>query len=155
MSRIHVPVTVRWSDLDAYGHVNNVQLLRLLEEARIRVFWASSSPDAPSTAVVEAGPDAATTTLIASQRIDYLAPVPFHREPLDVQLWIGSMGGASLDICYEIRSPAGEEPPSVYARAATTLVLIDTATQRPRRLTEAERAAWRPHLDDPVDFRRR
>ncbi|MDQ1536954.1 MAG: acyl-CoA thioester hydrolase, partial [Actinomycetota bacterium] len=26
-----VDVPLRWSDMDAYGHVNNVQFLRLLE----------------------------------------------------------------------------------------------------------------------------
>ena len=31
--RVEVPL--RWSDMDAYGHVNNVQYLRLLEDARV------------------------------------------------------------------------------------------------------------------------
>ncbi|MGL5850524.1 MAG: acyl-CoA thioesterase, partial [Phycicoccus sp.] len=31
--RVEVPL--RWSDMDAYGHVNNVQFLRLLEDARV------------------------------------------------------------------------------------------------------------------------
>ena len=33
---VHVPL--RWSDMDAYGHVNNVQFLRLLEDARVTGF---------------------------------------------------------------------------------------------------------------------
>ena len=37
--RLHVPIRLRWSDLDAYGHVNNAEMLRLLEEARIQAFW--------------------------------------------------------------------------------------------------------------------
>lgn len=39
MARLEVPVQLRWSDMDAYAHVNNVEMLRLLEEARIEVFW--------------------------------------------------------------------------------------------------------------------
>ena len=35
MARIEVPVQLRWSDMDAYAHVNNVEMLRLLEEARV------------------------------------------------------------------------------------------------------------------------
>ena len=31
MTRLHVPTRVRWSDLDAYRHVNNASMLRLLE----------------------------------------------------------------------------------------------------------------------------
>ena len=42
MTRLHVPVPVRWGDLDAYGHVNNVAVLQLLEEARIAAFWRHS-----------------------------------------------------------------------------------------------------------------
>lgn len=39
MTRLYVPVRLRWSDLDAYAHVNNVEMFRLLEEARITAFW--------------------------------------------------------------------------------------------------------------------
>ena len=38
MSITSTLVPLRWSDMDAYGHVNNVQYLRLLEEARITAF---------------------------------------------------------------------------------------------------------------------
>ncbi|WP_297082570.1 thioesterase family protein [uncultured Demequina sp.] len=153
MSRIHVPISLRWSDLDAYGHVNNTAMLRLLEEARISVFWADADNES-STAVLAAGPGAPTTTIIAGQRIEYLAQVPYLRRPLDVQLWIGSLGGASIEICYEVCSPVGSEEPVVFARAATTLVLMDPETQRPRRISATERAAWEPHMDEPVQFRR-
>lgn len=157
MTRIHVPISLRWSDLDAYGHVNNAEMLRLLEEARIRVFWADAeqhSDDSSPTAVISGGPGADTVTLIAGQQIEYLAPIPYVRKPLDVQLWIGRMGGASLEICYEVRSPLGTAEQTVYARASTTLVLVDAKTERPRRLTDAERAAWASHVDEPIKFRR-
>ncbi|BAS13810.1 hypothetical protein AHiyo8_21130 [Arthrobacter sp. Hiyo8] len=29
---------MRWGDMDAYGHINNVQIVRMLEEARIAAF---------------------------------------------------------------------------------------------------------------------
>ncbi|WP_084102587.1 thioesterase family protein [Demequina sp. NBRC 110051] len=171
MSRIHVPISLRWSDIDAYGHVNNAEMLRLLEEARIQVFWADdavagSIADAEGgqgagspTAVLSGGPGAETHTLIASQQIEYLAPAPFQRQPLDVQLWIGRLGGASLEICYEVRSPlvqnGSPQEQAVYARAATTLVLVDAASGRPRRLTDDQKVAWEPYVDEPVQFRRR
>ncbi|WP_062076629.1 acyl-CoA thioesterase [Demequina globuliformis] len=160
MSRIHVPVTLRWSDIDAYGHVNNAEMLRLLEEARIRAFWADEaggegSHDGHATAVIAGGPGAETITLIAGQQIEYLAPAPYVRKPLDVQLWIGRLGGASIEICYEVRSPRDAGDQVVYAKAATTLVLVDAASQRPRRLTEREREAWAGFVDAPVEFRKR
>ncbi|HWL60323.1 MAG TPA: acyl-CoA thioesterase, partial [Microbacteriaceae bacterium] len=37
--RLTVPIQLRWGDLDAQAHVNNVTMLKLLEEARVRVLW--------------------------------------------------------------------------------------------------------------------
>jgi acyl-CoA thioester hydrolase len=163
--RLHVPIKLRWSDLDAYGHVNNAEMLRLLEEARILAFWVSdtgadgASLDADAvgstTAILDGRPGADTLTLIARQEIEYLQPVPYLREPLDIELWIGHLGGASLEVCYEIYSPAGAVPRQLFTRAASTLVMVDAASERPRRITERERDAWSPYLDDPIVFKRR
>ena len=72
-----------------------------------------------------------------------------------MQLWIGRLGGASLEVCYEVWSPEGTEPHTLYSRAATTIVLVDAASQRPRRINDTERAAWEPYLDEPVQFAKR
>jgi len=159
MTRLRVPVQLRWSDMDAYGHVNNVEMLRLLEEARIEAFWRR--PDAPDgvgaartedwpTAVLDGGPGATTTTLIARSEIEYLRPLDYRRDPVTIELWIGHLGGASIDVCYEVHD--GGEP---FARATTTVVLVDAATGAPRRMSPDERAAWQPYLEAPVELRRR
>jgi acyl-CoA thioester hydrolase len=157
--RLHVPTPLRWSDLDAYGHVNNARMLSLLEEARIQAFWVSDDTTehavGASTAVLDASPGAETITLIARQEVEYLAPIPYQRLPLDIELWIGHMGGASLDVCYEVYSPPGTEPRTLYTRAVTTIVLVDAANERPRRITADERAAWEPYLGESLEFRRR
>lgn len=155
MTRLHVPIAVRWSDLDAYGHVNNARMLGLLEEARIAAFWATGGADDPSTAVLDGHPGGATVTLIGRLEIEYLAPVPYLREPLDVQLWIGHLGGASLDVCYEVCTPVGSFPAAVFARATTTIVLVDATSGKPRRLTDHERAALEPYRGAPIEHRRR
>jgi acyl-CoA thioester hydrolase len=159
VTRIHVPVQVRFNDLDAYGHVNNAAMLTLLVESRIAVFWGSGdlrvegvndadSPVADTTS-------ATTITLVARQEVEYLAPIPYLREPLDVQLWIGKLGGSSLEVCYEVCSPEGVDPVVVFARAATTIVLVDAVTGRPRRITDREREAWGTHADAPIAFAKR
>ena len=149
--RLPVPVLVRWSDLDAYGHVNNASLLTLLEEARITAFWAGGPVGSPTTAIIDAGPGATSVTVIARQEAEYLAQIPHHREPIVVDTWIGRMGGASMDVCYEVRSP---DSATLYARAQTTVVMLDAATGAPRRLSDAERRAWEPYLEAPIVFRR-
>jgi acyl-CoA thioester hydrolase len=159
VARLHTPVRIRWSDIDAYGHVNNSAMLRLLEEARVLAFWApdpdevDESGSAPQP-VIDGRPGSGTMTVIAAQRLEYLASTPYYRRPLDIQLWIGRLGGASLDISYEVWSPVGQEPAELYTRATTTLVMVDAATNRPRRLTGAERAACEQYVEPPVVFSR-
>ena len=160
--KLHVPISLRWADLDAYGHVNNAEMLRLLEEARIQAFWVTDEVDAPfgnagmaSMAVLDGRPGAATLTLIARMEIEYLAPVPYLRQPVDVRLWLGKLGRASLEVCYEVWSPVGVIPEVLFARASTTIVLVDAQSERPRRINDRERTTWTPLLDDPLVFARR
>jgi acyl-CoA thioester hydrolase len=174
VTRLFVPVQLRWSDLDAYGHVNNVEMFRLLEEARITAFWAHpqedqvaappdlAAPAAWPTAVLDSGPGASSHTFVARQEIEYLRPLGFDRRPVRVEMWIGHMGGASLDVCYEVhddgtpseRTGEGSSARPV-ARAVTTIVLVSAATGSPRRIAPHERAAWEPFLGEPISFRRR
>jgi acyl-CoA thioester hydrolase len=154
--RLHIPIPLRWGDLDALGHVNNTSMLKLLEEARLRAFWRGDV-DAPPTAVfdmdvLESGGERAT--LVARQEIEYYRPVPYSQRPLDVRMWIGRIGASSADVCFEVYSPDGVEPPVLYARATAVVVIVDTASGKPLRWRAEERAAWEPYLDDPVVYRR-
>jgi len=153
--RVHIPVQRRWGDQDALGHINNVSLLKILEEARLRAFWREG--DAGDSPVAVFDGDTVSTggrfaTLIARQEIEYLLPVPYGRDPLDVQLWIGRLGGSTAEICYEVMSP---DSAVLYARATTVVVLVDTATGRPTRLPKDIRAAWEPYVEDPIAYRKR
>ncbi len=104
--RLHVPIPLRWADFDAYAHVNNAEMFRLLEEARISSFWVSDDGSSRvRTAILDARPGASVIAVIARQEIEYLAPIPHQRQPIDIELWIGRLGGASLEICYELYSP--------------------------------------------------
>jgi acyl-CoA thioester hydrolase len=154
--RLTVPISLRWSDFDAYAHVNNAEMFRLLEEARIQAFWVNDDGRGDSTmAILDARPGAKVVALIARQEIEYLLPIPYMRQPLDVELWIGRLGGASLEISYEVYSPEGMEPRARYPRATTTLVLVELATGRPQRMTDEQRAAWEPYVEEPVAFTKR
>lgn len=155
-TRLHIPVALRWADLDAYGHVNNVAVLTLLEEARIAAFWRhpEAVEQAHPTAVLDAGPGADTVTVVARQELEYLAAVPHLREPVVVEMWLGRLGGASIEVCYEITSDVGGRR-TVHVQAMTTVVMLDAASGRPRRLTPDERETWEPYVGDPVVWRRR
>ncbi|RIJ29247.1 acyl-CoA thioesterase, partial [Clavibacter michiganensis subsp. insidiosus] len=89
MTRVHVPIHLRWADLDAYDHVNNVEVLRLLEEARVRAFWRGEDDGVDAgLALIDASAGASPMTLIARQEVEYLLPISYGRRPLDVQVWL-------------------------------------------------------------------
>lgn len=147
--RVHVPIPLRWGDLDAYNHVNNVTVLRILEEARVRALWMTEAGDPLPTAVVEATAGSNTITMIADHIIEYVAPIEYQREPLDIQMWFSAFGGASATIAYEMFSHG-----NLVVRAESTMVFIDAKTQRPRRISGRERDAWEPYFGSPIAFKR-
>ena len=154
--RIHLEIPLRWSDFDAYAHVNNAEMLRLLEEARIQAFWRpDEGTDGSSTAIIDARPGAEVASLIARQEVEYLAPIPYMRQPIDIEMWIGHIGGASAEICYELFSPVGVSPRILYTRATTTIVMVTLATGRPTRISDELREAWSPYIEEPPAFTKR
>lgn len=124
------PIAVRWSDMDAYAHVNNVQYLRFFEEARVYAFksWFGQERD-----LIDEG------MLVVSQAIDYLRPMGFAYAPARVAVWCSGFGAANFDLGYAVAGPTGDD--TVYARGRVSLVAYDLVEQRPRRLGEPERTA--------------
>jgi len=129
--------------MDAYGHVNNVQFLRLLEDARVIAFEQWFGPDRN---LLNEG------VVVARHEIEYLAPLDFRQAPISVDMWATKISGARFDLAYEMRDPA-EVGMTLYARAETTLVAYDFATVSPRRLRLDERAVLKGLAGDPVSFR--
>jgi acyl-CoA thioester hydrolase len=102
-------VALRWSDMDALGHINNSEYLRYFEQARIE-FLA----DAAAAGVArEAG------LLVARHEVDYRKPMPYRREPVTVQTWIDKIGTTSFTFAHEVVADD-----VVYARARTVIVCI-------------------------------
>ncbi|OCG75657.1 acyl-CoA thioesterase [Microbacterium sediminis] len=154
MTRLHVPVHLRWGDMDAFNHVNNATLVKILEEARIRAFWKHEDPaQRVDTAVFDqdmrVGEEGPYFTLIAKQGIEYLAPIPYQQAPLDIRLWFTRFGGSSAEIAYEVWG--GPDDATLFGRATTVIVLVSQESGGPVRMPEALRAAWGPYLEEPVD----
>lgn len=162
-----VLLDLRWGDMDAYGHVNNVTQLRLLEEARVRVLGSPThSSDAPTTPgrfgvaesvsgveipAIFAAASATTELLVASHAIEYRAPIPYRTGPIAVDLVVSEVSPASVTVGYVICEPDGSR---AYTVAETAIVFIDTTTGRPRRLSEAETEAMESVLGVTVPMRR-
>jgi len=101
------PCSVRFDDLDSYGHVNNVTFAEYLQEARI---------DFAHRHLADVG-DLSAGSVVAHQALDYVAPVPFRTEPLIVEGRVTRVGQSSFDIGYEIGADG-----VVVARGSATLV---------------------------------
>jgi acyl-CoA thioester hydrolase len=125
MARYSYDCPVRWSDLDAFGHVNNARFLTLYEEARAALMFLAARAEGLTT--LEAG------TVIARHEVDYLRPVDFG-EPVRIELWLSEIRNASFRVSYELFD-AGR----LASRATSVLVPYDLAAGRPRRLSTAER----------------
>ncbi len=113
------PLTVRWSDLDAFGHVNNVKFYDYVQEARVAIM--TSTLDWSSGVVWS----------IVRQDLDHCAPLDFRPEPYEVATSVVAVGTRSFTLAAEIRDPGSG---TVYARARTIAV-------GPRPLDETERRA--------------
>ena len=120
-----VDVPLRWSDMDAYGHVNNVQFLRLLEDARVIGFQEWFGQD---RSMLDEG------VLVARHEIEYLAPLVFRIAPIQVDMWATQISGASFDLGLRGARPGLGRATALYARAETTLVAYDFTAAKPRRL---------------------
>ncbi|SHW56415.1 Acyl-ACP thioesterase [Mycobacteroides abscessus subsp. abscessus] len=158
MSYLDIPVPVRWSDLDGYGHVNNTAYLRLLEEARTRAFWqpseielANGAPAYP-TALEELTPGGPFNTLVAAHTIEYMRQLGYRRDGVIVRTWVSKLGGASLDLDYEIHT--AEEPERPYAKARTVIVIVEAQTRKAVRMPEQLRTALESITGAPLTFRR-
>ena len=151
MTRVHIPIHLRWGDQDAFGHVNNATITKLMEEARVRAFWQHENPDesgplAVFTPDLMAGEEGPYFTLIAQQDITYLAPMPYTQAPIEFQLWLTKLGGSSMHVAYEIRGTVGGED-VLFATASTVIVLASQETLRPVRIPAAAREKWEPFVE--------
>jgi acyl-CoA thioester hydrolase len=129
----HCPL--RWGDMDAYGHINNVVYLRYLEEARVDLMFRLGER-------LE-GPRFASGCVVARHEIDYLRPMAHGFGAVTIETWVTRMTAASISLAYEVK-----DADQVYARAATVLVPYNLAEGRVRRLTESEREFLDAYRDD-------
>lgn len=128
---------LRWSDMDAFGHVNNVVFLRYLEEARIDFMFRLAPGDG--------SPSFSGGSVVARHQIDYLRPLVHRHEPVLVESWVTKISAASLTIAYEIKDEEGAE--EIYVRASTLVVPYNLQTQRPRRISAEEKSFLTKYLD--------
>lgn len=127
----HVPV--RWSDMDAFGHINHARIVTLMEEARIAWLLSAGEEYAPLI----------TSAMIVHVEIRYQRQLRHDDSPLQVGMWISGHRSVDFTIGYEIR-PADEDTSTKAACVASTqMAVVDVEAHTLRRLSDSEKAYLR------------
>ncbi|HEX2045476.1 MAG TPA: thioesterase family protein [Gaiellaceae bacterium] len=119
-------IEIRWSDVDAYGHVNNAVFLTYLEEARDEWLERALGPQGDAWDYV-----------IARVEIDFRRELTLEDDRVLARCGLDSLGTSSLRTREELLTRGG----ATAAEAQAVLVARDRATRRSRPLEERERAA--------------
>jgi YbgC/YbaW family acyl-CoA thioester hydrolase len=99
MSRHTYECHVRFSDVDVYGHVNNVKYFEYYQEARIAFLRA----------LTESEHESSLRQVVARIDVDYKRPILFRPEPYLVESWVTGIGTSSygLDSLLDLPGEAG------------------------------------------------
>lgn len=119
------PIEVRFSDLDAMGHVNNAVVVSYMEQARFQ-WWRSFLG---GRKFQEEG------FLIARAELDYRRPILLGEE-VRVELRCPKLGRTSFDLAYRVLRSDDQ----LYAEGRTVQVMLDFASGRPAPIGAATRA---------------
>ncbi len=126
MFRFYHPVTVRFSDLDLLGHVNNARYLTYMEQGRVAYFR--------HLGLRRAG-ELTFGFILAHAAVDFLRPIR-----LDAQVRVGvrvaRLGRKSFTMAYRLEQP---ESGVVYATGETVQVTYDYQQEQTVPIPEA----WR------------
>jgi acyl-CoA thioester hydrolase len=119
-------IEIRWSDVDAYQHVNNAVYANYLEECRDELMER-----------LLAGVGEPWDWVLARVAIDFRNEVRLEHDWVTVRCRLERIGTASVTLAEEISTPDGR----IAAEAEAVLVARDRDTGRSRPITDAEREA--------------
>lgn len=124
MSRHCYECRVRFSDVDVYGHVNNVKYFEYYQEARLAFI----------SALGRGGELGDFSMVVARLDVDYKRPILFRTEPYRIETWVSRVGSSSFDLTAQIL-----DGDTVYSKAKAVLVTFDLEKQQARHLDPDER----------------
>ncbi|GED96434.1 acyl-CoA thioesterase [Gordonia crocea] len=122
-------VPVRWSDMDAFGHINHARMVTLMEEARVE--W-----------LLSAGPEyqpLIKSAMIVHVDIRYQSQLRHGDTPLQIGMWIKKFRSVDFTIGYEIRAKDADVESKPACVAATQMAVVDIEAHTLRRLTDEEK----------------
>ena len=121
----HIPI--RWGDMDAMGHVNNIVYFRYMEQARISWFER----------LVPARQAWRTTGIVIVNASCNFRRAVTYPGTVAVKVYAGAPGRSSVATFYELRVDADAE---VCADGEAVVVFIDMQSQKPIRIPDEFRS---------------
>lgn len=131
-------IDTRWSDNDAYRHVNNVVYYGFFDTAVNRLLIEAGALDLEQSPAVG---------LVVETQCRYFAPISFP-DRVHVGLRVARLGSSSVR--YELGVFRNDEP-SASAEGHFVHVYVDRASNRPVPVPEAVRRVITPLLRPAVD----
>lgn len=128
---------VRWGDMDAFGHVNNVQYFRYLEN--VRVDWLR----AVNFLQTEAGEG----VVVANVFCNFYSQLTYPCD-LVARLYLTQLGRSSFD--HVVTFERSDVPGATVAAGGATIVWVSTAQGRPLPLPEGLRQLFKALQDGSV-----
>lgn len=124
-------ISIRYQDLDPYGHVNNAVHLAYFEAARI-AYWRRLAENL-GLGSLEAGDLPGVRYVVAEATVRYKAPI-FLDDALYVAASVRTVGNRSFVMDYELRTGESFDEGSTVAEGTSAQVFYDTETEevRPR-----------------------
>jgi len=123
---------IRWSDMDALGHVNNSVYFRYMEQARVE--WMYSLADALA-------PENGALAVVVNASCNFKVPLVYPAD-VEVRMYLGDPGRTSIGSYYDL-SVAGQR----CADGAARMVWTDRETGKPVPLPKAVVAPLRAAAD--------
>lgn len=119
-------MSIRWGDMDAYGHVNNTVYFRYMEQARVEYLEALGIRVMPQ----------GSAPVIINAACTFLMPLNYPGM-VEVRMFCGQPGRSSVPTHYEIRLQGDD---TLYATGDAKIVWMDVATGRSAAIPEVVRA---------------
>lgn len=128
MTEFRIEMPLRWGDMDAMQHVNNVMYFRLMEEARIQWFKAFGFHTMPT----------GEAPILAHASCDFVKAMTYPAIVV-IRQTVTKMGRSSVEMSITIERK--DEPGVAYAMGRTVIVWYDYGAGKSVPWPESVKAA--------------
>ncbi|MBK9475541.1 MAG: hypothetical protein IPL94_04675 [Tetrasphaera sp.] len=142
---------MRLRDLNTAHHVDNLEVMRVADEARILFLGGAEGVRDEPLGVLKNMPSE-VMILVAAQHAEFRAQIRWQPgASYRVRSWVGHVGTSSFTVESEIRTERSEPDAVIEA----TVVLLDQRTGRPWPFSGAVRRELERHRESPLTLRPR